>query len=151
MLWKYNLTINRKTTGCSLQDVPIVSLWGVKQYLSCLTFCKWRNILSPVDVVAAKVLGLCLLRWRTSRRTSSWNLDTARLNLMIIVSLWNMTGISATLLSRCLSNCRAIAKVWTRILQLQNFTTFCGKTRLAFSRGPAEWLNATAKELKLTL
>ena len=136
MLWKYNLTINRKTTGCSLQDVPFVSLWAVKRYVSCLTFCKWRNSLSPVNVVAPEVLRLYSLRWRTSHRTISWNLDTVRLNLMIIVSLCNRTGVSATLLPRCLSNCRAIAKVFTRILRFQNFTTFCGKTRLVFKLRP---------------
>ena len=46
----------------------------------------------------------------------------------MIVSLWNLTGISAALLLRSLSNFRAIGKVWTRISRLWDFTRSCCKT-----------------------
>ena len=52
-----------------------------------------------------------------SRRTSyhqiskPQSLEAAWLHVMIIVSLWNLTGISATLLRRCSSNFRVIGKV----------------------------------------
>ena len=48
---------------------------------------------------------------KTSYRQISRSLEDARLDGMMIVTLWNLTGISATLLSRCLSYFRAIAKV----------------------------------------
>ena len=56
----------------------------------------------------------------------------------MIVSLWNLTGTSAALLPRCLSNFRAIEKVQSRISRLRDFTRSCGKTshRLV-NRGPA--------------
>ena len=47
----------------------------------------------------------------TSYRQISWSLVTAGLDIALIVSLWNFTGISAALLPRCLSNCRGIEKV----------------------------------------
>ena len=48
---------------------------------------------------------------KTSYRQISWNLEAARLSVIMLVSHWNLTGISAALLPRCLSNCRAIEKV----------------------------------------
>ena len=46
----------------------------------------------------------------------------------MIVSLWNLTSILAALLPRCLSNFRAMGKVYTRILWHRNFMGSCGKT-----------------------
>ena len=48
---------------------------------------------------------------KTSYRHISWSLEATRLHVIMIVSLWNLTGISATLLPRCLSYFRAIGKV----------------------------------------
>ena len=54
-------------------------------------------------------------RWliQTSYRQISWSLEAARLDDIMIVSLWNLTGISTAIamLSRCLSNFRAIGRV----------------------------------------
>ena len=59
-------------------------------------------------------LGLYSLSGRTSYRTISWSLEAARLGVIMIVSLWNLTGISAALLPRrCLSNLTAIGKCKT--------------------------------------
>ena len=55
--------------------------------------------------------GLYSLSGKTSYRQISWSLEAARLSVIVIVSLWNLTGISAALLPRCLSNFRAIEKV----------------------------------------
>ena len=55
--------------------------------------------------------GLYSLSGKTSYHQISRSLEAARLDVTIIVSLWNLTGISAALLRRCLSNFRAIGKV----------------------------------------
>ena len=55
--------------------------------------------------------GLYSLSGKTSYRQISRSLEVARLGVTIIVSLWNLTGIAAALLPRCLSNFRAIGKV----------------------------------------
>ena len=58
--------------------------------------------------------GLFSLIGKTSYRQISWTLEAARLDVVMVVSLWNLTGILAALLPRCLSNIRAIEKniVW---------------------------------------
>ena len=55
--------------------------------------------------------GLYSLSCKTSYRQISWNLEATRLGVIIITALWNLTGISAALLPRCLSNFKAIGKV----------------------------------------
>ena len=59
----------------------------------------------------AEALGVSILSGKTSYHQISWSLEVARLDVMLIVSLWNLTDISAALLPRCLSNLRAIGKV----------------------------------------
>ena len=83
-------------------------------------------------------LGLYSLCGKTSYRQISWSLEAARLGVIMIVSLWNLTGISAALLPRCLLNFRAIGKVKTRISRLRDFTRSCSKTSYRLvNRGPA--------------
>ena len=53
-------------------------------------------------------LGLYSLSGRTSCRKISWSLEPARFMFRLFLSLWNVTGTSASALPRCLSNCRAI-------------------------------------------
>ena len=55
--------------------------------------------------------GLYSLSGKTSYRQISWSLEAARLDVTMIVSLWNLTGISAAVLPRCLSNFRSFGKV----------------------------------------
>ena len=57
------------------------------------------------------IQGLYSLSCKTSYRQISWSHEAARLGVIIIVALWNLTGISAALLPRCLSNFKAIGKV----------------------------------------
>ena len=73
-------------------------------------------------------LGLYSLSDKASYRQISWSLEAARLDVIMIVSLWNLTGILAALLPTCLSNFRAIRKVYTLISCLRDFTRSCGKT-----------------------
>ena len=74
---------------------------------------------------------------RTSYRQISWSLEAARSDVIMIVSLWHLTGISAALLSMCQSNLRAIGKFWTRISRLRDFKRFYGKASVRFvNRGP---------------
>ena len=54
---------------------------------------------------------LCSLNGKTSYRHILWNLEATRMDVIMIVSLWHLTGTSAALLPRCLSNFRAIGKV----------------------------------------
>ena len=54
--------------------------------------------------------------------------EAARLDVIIIVLLWNLTGITAALRPRCLSNWKAIGKIWIWISQLRDFTRTRGKT-----------------------
>ena len=57
------------------------------------------------------IQGIYSLSGRTSYRKISWSLEAARLGVIMIPSLWDLTGISAALLPRCLSNFKAIGKV----------------------------------------
>ena len=64
---------------------------------------------------------------KTFYRQISSSLEAARLDVMLIVLLWNLTGISTTLLPRRLPNFRAIGKVQNRISRLRDFARSCGK------------------------
>ena len=55
--------------------------------------------------------GLYSLSGKMSCRQISWCLEAKRLDVIIIISLWNLTGISAVLLWKCLSNVGVIRKV----------------------------------------
>ena len=68
------------------------------------------------DPLTHTLQGLCSLNRRTSYRKISWSLEAARLDIIMIVSLWNLTGMSAALLSRCMLNFRAIGKSSNRNL-----------------------------------
>ena len=70
---------------------------------------------SPPEIhhLSKNLQGLYSLSGKTPYRQISWSLEAARLCVIIIVSLWNLTGISAALLPKCLSNFRVIGKVYT--------------------------------------
>ena len=81
--------------------------------------------------------GFYSLSGKASYRKISWSLEAARLDVMMIESLWNLTDISTALLLRYLSNSRTIGKVYTRISWLRDFTRSCGKTSVRrVNRGP---------------
>ena len=74
------------------------------------------------------ILGLYSLRGWTFYRKISLNLKAARLDVKVIVSPGNLTGISTALLSMCLWNFRAIGEVKTWIWRLRDFARWYGKT-----------------------
>ena len=57
------------------------------------------------------IQGLYSLSGKTSYRQISWSLGAARLDVAMVVSLWNLTGTSAAALPRYLPNFRAIGKI----------------------------------------
>ena len=82
-------------------------------------------------------LGLYSLSGKTSYRKISWSLDAARFGFKLFQSLWNLTGTSAALRPRCLSNFRAIRPLQHPISWLRDFTRFGGKTSYRLvNRGP---------------
>ena len=83
--------------------------WNLKQssriFIQKITLkCRLTNILS-------RPLGLYSLSGKTSYRKISWSIEAARLDVAMVVSLWNLTGTSAAALPRYLPNFRAIGKV----------------------------------------
>ena len=85
------------------------------------------------------LLGLYSLSGRTSYREISWSLEAARLGVIMIVSLWNFTGISATLLpTHACQISERLEKSKPGISRLRDFTRSYGKTsdRLK-NRGPS--------------
>ena len=87
-------------------------------------------------------LGFYSLSGWTSHHKNSWKLEAERLDVVMIVSLWNLTGISAALLPMCLSNFRAIEKVWTRISRFRNFARSCGKDANPLNEKRPRWRSA---------
>ena len=65
----------------------------------------------PYSIRPSLIQGIYSPSGKTSYRQIWWKLEAARLHVIMIVSLWNLTGISAALLPRSLSNVRAIGKV----------------------------------------
>ena len=99
--------------------------------------------------VALWCQGLYSLSGKTSYRQISWSLESARLGVIMIESLCNLTSISAALLPRCLSNFRAIGKVQTRISRLRDLARSCGKTSYRLvNRGPGGWFNTKMSSYK---
>ena len=89
-----------------------------------------------------KTQGLYSLSGKTSYHKISWSLEAARFGFKLFQSLWNLAGISAALLPRCLSNFRAIQPLQHPISRLRDFTRFDGKTSYRLvNRGPGYiWL-----------
>ena len=54
----------------------------------------------------------------------SWNLEATRSGIKILESFWNLTGVSAALLPRHISNFRAIPQCYTHISLLPDFASF---------------------------
>ena len=62
-----------------------------------------------------------ILSGKTSYRQISWSFEAKRSEVLMSVSLWSLTGISASLLPMCQSKFTAIGKVETRISRLRDF------------------------------
>ena len=115
--------------GTHFSEISIaVHTFSVKKMRLIASFAKWWpyclgfnvHALFAIDHVDCVLLcfgprlsrqSLYSLSGQTSYRKTLWSLEAARLDIIMIVSLWNLTGISAVLRPMCLSNCRAIRKV----------------------------------------
>ena len=105
------------------------------------SFIETRYLLHMQSVPLCFSLGTYSLSGMTSCHQISRSLEAARLYVMLILSLWNLTGISAALLPRYLSNFRAIGKFYALISELRDFTRSCGKTSYHLVKRP--WLYHT--------
>ena len=83
------------------------------------------------------------LSGKTSNRQISWSFEAARLDIIMILSLWHLPGILRALLPRCLSNLIAIGKVLTRLswasYQIRK-TAGCACAGNAGNVFPCRWL-----------
>ena len=102
----------------------------------------WLTILGITDWISSSMLthgltlGLCSLSGPTFYREISLRLQAARLGAIMIVSLRNLTGISAMLLLRCLSNFEAIERILTGNSRLRYLTRSCGKASVRWVDEP---------------
>ena len=81
------------------------------------TKSRWATI-KMAYLTTNRYLGLSLLGGKSYHR-SSGSLEDARFDVLVIVSIWNLTWISTPLLLRCLWNVGAIRKVSTQIARLR--------------------------------
>ena len=98
----------------------------------CVLFC-YGCIVCPMKHVCCiypSYPGLLLTKRTDILPQDFGKSETARLDVIIMVSLWNFTGILAALLSMCLSNYRTIKEVQTRISRLRGFMRSCSKKEL---------------------
>ena len=120
-----------------MRVVNLVWGWGFSRKFShvCVDkeFVEWCCCYSNSNTLQQ----ISLIR-RAIYRKISWNLEAARSDVIKMVSLWNLTAISAALPSRRLSNFRAIGKVWSGHSRPRNFKTSYGKTSVRLvNRGAA--------------
>ena len=99
---------------------------GVKPCVCCQATCPihYSDVIMgdmASQITSLSIVYLIVYSRRRSKKTSklrvtglcegnslAWSLEAARWDIIMIVSLWNLTGISAALLPKCLSNFRAI-------------------------------------------
>ena len=72
---------------------------------------KFRLLLNKGVCTSAWNQGLYSISGKTLYHQISWSLEAMTPNIIMIVSLWNLTGISTAKLPRGLSNVRGIRKV----------------------------------------
>ena len=78
----------------------LLCLWG----LVLVDYPYYGRVLTASGPLFTRLI----ISGRTSYREISWTLEAARFGFIIFQSLWNLTGIPAAALPRCLSNFRAI-------------------------------------------
>ena len=84
-----------------------------------------------------KILRSVSISDKTSYRKISWSIEAVYLVVEIIASLCNLTGTSAALLLKCLSNFRAIGQFWIKISRLRVFKSSYNTTSYwKLKRGP---------------
>ena len=113
------------TSGCverslSSQSLPLQGCSSALKWLPA----KWQSPILWAFVNCASVS----ISDKTSYREISQSLEGARSDVQTFVSLWNLTGTSATVLPRCLSNFRAIGQFHIQISRLRGFVRSYNKT-----------------------
>ena len=111
----YKCAINYLNT-VEIMSIGIKSLRRYDPYIRPFTCRSLFQIMAcrlfgarPLTEPLLWTLGLYSLSGKTSYRQISWSLKTVRLDVIMFVPLWNLTGVSAA--PRYLSNFRAIGKV----------------------------------------
>ena len=106
-----------KITKCLHSTVIFMVLWISTVYGSH----GLARVYKLLTVLACRLLGLYSPSGKTSYSQISWSLEAARLGVMIIAPLWNLTSASAA--------------------RLRDFTRSCSKTSYRLvNRGPALWV-----------
>ena len=109
--WVHGGTLPHETTTNDL-----IYITFRKTYTRFIVFCYWhRRIYQyPPRLIdwrwdnhcldaGETIQGLHSLNGKMPCLQISWSLEATRLDVIMIVSLWNLTGISTALLQRCLS------------------------------------------------
>ena len=121
--------------------MPLTSLLSMKQVHVMRYMCMyppWHQIWYSMSLISYPCHpGPVSLSDKTSYRKMSWSLEAARFVFRIIISLLNLTGTSAALLPRYLSNFKPMRWFKLSISRLQNFTRSYDKTFYRIlERGP---------------
>ena len=112
---------------------PDISDYSPFEYFlnGCLTMTDlwcWAPITNGNKLLRVyRVQGPYSLSSKTSYRQISRSLEAAKLDVIMMVSLWNLTDISAVLQPMCLSNFSVIRNVLACISCLWDSTGSCGK------------------------
>ena len=112
-------TVEKKRSRCHDFRVRLFNTHGMSHEIFTCFWCAWfcfgrvmlYNRVMRFCESYSSAPGLYSLSGRMSYCKISWSFQASSLCVMIILPLWHLTGISAALLPRCLSNFRAIVKV----------------------------------------
>ena len=106
-------TFHHETNSASALMRSSIHHWCCEIGNSCgsATDVSGKSMVRNARYLTTTSQGLYSLNGKTSYRQISRSLEAARLGVIMIVSLWNLTGISAAVLPRCLSNFRAMGQV----------------------------------------
>ena len=91
------VSVTRYTFFRHIDDINVLSNYGT-MWISLKSMYTSAEL--SILFTFCCVLGLYSLSGKTSYRQISWSLEAARLGVIIIAPLWNLTGTSAALLPR---------------------------------------------------
>ena len=92
-----------------------------------VTWLTWKQPFSPERQQCGSCPNVSISD-KMSRCKIPWSLEAARFVFKIVRSLWNLTGTSAALLSKCLSNFKAMRWFKLPISRLRDFMWSYDKT-----------------------
>ena len=97
------------------------------------------KVLLILSFVALHSVGLYWVRGRTSYRKIPWSLEALKLDVIMFVSLWNLTGGAAEIPVKSKSDWKSP----TRIIRFRDFTRSCGKTSVCLVNRSQYWSDCT--------